>query len=110
MHKSESFRPLPRSLGGLTPNKNYGRLMNELFPSPFEVTGVSYPMTSTFFKNPLFAFPSPLEVTEGSYLNNVQLIGRTTAVFVPSRGEWELLLNLRRTLICQKLSFRPLSR
>lgn len=35
--------------------------------APLKVTGVSYPMTSTFFKNPLFAFPSPFEVTGVSY-------------------------------------------
>ena len=58
---------------------------------PSGVTGGSY-MEKLGYINSFEMFPYPPEVTGGAYLNNVQLIGRTTAVSVPFRGNWGFLL------------------
>ena len=60
------------------------------FPSPLEVTGVSYRIEVDNTTIP-FAFPSPLEVTGVSYGSGITSSMLSPWVSVPSRGDWGVL-------------------
>ena len=96
--------------------KFWGEAITELigFPSPFEVTGVSYKLHK-FYDFIIIEFPSPLEVTGGSnvmkmstlsnlgqFPSPLEVTGVSYTIFndiieivfdisVPSRGDWGFL-------------------
>ena len=85
-------------------------LSNHQFPSPFEVTGVSYSGKDTLLGQVSSRFPSPFEVTGVSYRWKTRDEAATYYVSVPSRGDWGVLQRLLRSICVTRSSFRPLSR
>ena len=77
-------------MGFLTDYKFTKRVEEVPFPSPFEVTGVSYKLHK-FYDFIIIEFPSPLEVTGVSYTIFNDIIEIVFDISVPSRGDWGFL-------------------
>ena len=95
--RSRASVPFRGNWGFLLKKLHEEYLSNHQFPSPFEVTGVSYSGKDTLLGQVSSRFPSPFEVTGVSYRWKTRDEAATYYVSVPSRGDWGVLPNTENT-------------